>query len=57
MKRSLKLLYRLWARSAVPAEAAEPIVDLVNRGVSVAETAREWLTTKTESPGNGAATA
>ena len=46
MKHSLKLLYRLWPRSAVPAEAAEPIVDLVNRGVSVAKIAREWLTAK-----------
>jgi hypothetical protein len=46
MKHSLKLLYRLWPRSAVPAEAVEPIVDLVNRGVSVAEIAREWLTAK-----------
>src|ERR1700678_426171 len=46
MKHSLKLLYRLWPRSAVPGEATEPIVDLVNRGVSVAEIAREWLTAK-----------
>jgi len=46
MKHSLKLLYRLWPRSAVPAEAVESIVDLVNRGVSVAEIAREWLTAK-----------
>ena len=46
MKHSLKLLYRLWPRSAVPAEAAEPIVDLLNRGVSVAGIARERLTVK-----------
>ena len=46
MKHNRKLLYRLGQRSAVPAEAAEPIVDLLNRGVSVAGIAREWLTAK-----------
>jgi len=43
---------------AVPAEIAEPIVDLLNRGVSVPGiAAREDSTAKRESPGNGAATA
>ena len=43
---------------AVPAEIAEPIVDLLNRGVSVPGiAAREGSTAKRESPGNGAATA
>src|SRR5277367_3013838 len=46
MKYELKLLYRLRSRSAVTAEAAEPIVDLLNRGVSVAGIARERLTAK-----------
>jgi hypothetical protein len=43
---------------AVPAEIAEPIVDLLNRGVSVPGiAAREGSTAKRESPENGAATA
>ena len=46
MKHNRKLLYRLGQRSAVPAEAAEPIVDLLNRGVSVAGIARKRLTAK-----------
>ena len=36
---------------------AEPIVDLLNRGVSVAGIAAREADGKTESPGNGAATA
>src|SRR5271155_834154 len=46
MEHNLKLLYRLWPRSAVPAEAAEPIVEFLNRGVSVAGITRERLTAK-----------
>src|SRR5271168_4756816 len=64
MKHNLKLPHRLWPRSAVPAEAAEPIVDLLNRGVSVAGIAREWKRSRWEmapqrlekiesAPGNG----
>jgi hypothetical protein len=37
-------------------EIAEPIVDLLNRGVSVAGIAAQEADGKTESPGNGAAT-
>jgi hypothetical protein len=47
MKHKPKLLYRLRPRSAVPAEAA---VDLLNRGVSVAGIASEWLTAKRSRP-------
>src|SRR5277367_3553609 len=50
MKHNLKLRHRLWPRSALPAEAAEPIVELLNRGVSVAGIAREWLTAKRSRP-------
>jgi hypothetical protein len=46
MKHNLKLLHRLWPRSAVPAEAAEPIVEFLNQGVSVGGIARERLTAK-----------
>src|SRR5271168_514193 len=46
MKGNMKPLYRLRPRSAVPAETAKPIVDLLNRGVSVAGIARERLTAK-----------
>ena len=46
------------APSALSGETAEPIVGLWNRGVLVAGIAtREGVTAKTESPGNGAATA
>src|SRR5271168_121656 len=45
MKHNLKLPHRLWPRSAVPAEPAEPI-DFLSRGVSVAGIARECLTAK-----------
>ena len=50
MERNLRLLYRLRQRSAVPTETAEPIVDLLNRGVSVAGIARERLTAKRSRP-------
>jgi hypothetical protein len=41
-----------------PGADADPIVDLLNRGVSVPGiAAREGSTAKRESPGNGAATA
>jgi hypothetical protein len=49
MEYNLKLSYRLWPRSAVPAEAAEPI-DFLNRGVSVGGIARERLTAKRSRP-------
>ena len=42
--------------TAVPEETAEPIVDLLNRGVSVVGIAARKAAGKTESPGNGAAT-
>jgi hypothetical protein len=49
MKHNLKLLYRLWPHSAVPAEAAEPI-DFLNRDVSLGGIARERLTAKRSRP-------
>ena len=42
------------SRTAIPAEIVDPIVDLLNRGVSIAGIAPD---SKTEPPGNGAATA
>jgi hypothetical protein len=43
--------------SAVPAEVAEPIVDLLNRCVSVAGISARNAEGNTESPEKGAATA
>jgi len=43
-------------RSRSEEAAAEPMVDLLNRGVSGAEIAVREADGKTESPGNGAAT-
>jgi hypothetical protein len=48
-------LFYICSRAAVPEETGEPIVDVSNRGVSVAGIA--GADGKTESPGNGAATA
>src|SRR5271154_7019944 len=42
------------SRTAIPAEIVEPIVDFLNRGVSIAGIAPDG---KMESPGNGTATA
>jgi hypothetical protein len=53
------LSFYICSCTAVPEETAEPIVDLLNlnRGVSVGIAAREDLTAKRSSPGNGAAKA
>jgi hypothetical protein len=46
-------LFYICSRTAIPADIVEPIVDLLNGGVSIAGIAPDG---KTESPGNGAAT-
>ena len=48
---------RGWRAAREPEETYEPMVDLLNRGVSVAGIAAREADGKTESPGNGAATA
>jgi hypothetical protein len=50
-------LFYVCSCNAVPAEVAEPIVDLLNRRVSVAGISARNAEGNTESPGNGAATA